>query len=82
MPGPSYNVLPDGKTGWTDTNAFSATRPNVDANTAQVSPNANTCKANSHPKPDSSSSFKFAQAGTFAYHCMFHPYMVASVVVK
>ncbi len=27
-------------------------------------------------------SFKFTQTGTFAYHCMFHPYMTASVSVK
>jgi plastocyanin len=32
--------------------------------------------------PGGSFSFKFTQAGTFAYHCMFHPYMVASVIVK
>ncbi len=30
--------------------------------------------------PGGTFSFKFAQAGTFAYHCMFHPYMVGSVV--
>src|SRR5437763_6920865 len=27
--------------------------------------------------PGGSFSFKFTQAGTFAYHCMFHPYMTA-----
>src|SRR5712692_8957324 len=32
--------------------------------------------------PGGSFSFKFTQAGTFAYHCMFHPYMMASVIVK
>lgn len=32
--------------------------------------------------PGKSFSFKFTKAGTFAYHCMFHPYMVASVIVK
>ena len=32
--------------------------------------------------PGGSFSFKFTQAGTFAYHCMFHPYRVASIVVK
>ncbi len=32
--------------------------------------------------PGGSYSFKFTQAGTFAYHCMFHPYMTASVNVK
>ncbi len=32
--------------------------------------------------PGGSFSFKFTQAGTFAYHCMFHPYMTASVSVK
>jgi plastocyanin len=32
--------------------------------------------------PGGSYSFKFTQAGTFAYHCMFHPYMTASVSVK
>ncbi len=32
--------------------------------------------------PGGSFSFKFTQAGTFAYHCMFHPYMTASVKVS
>jgi plastocyanin len=32
--------------------------------------------------PGGSFSFKFTQAGIFAYHCMFHPYMTASVLVK
>lgn len=32
--------------------------------------------------PGGSFSFKFTQAGTFAYHCMFHPYMTASISVK
>jgi plastocyanin len=32
--------------------------------------------------PGGSYSFKFTQAGTFAYHCMFHPYMTGSVTVK
>lgn len=32
--------------------------------------------------PGGTFSFKFAQAGTFAYHCMFHPYMVALVAVR
>ncbi len=32
--------------------------------------------------PGGSFSFKFTQAGTFAYHCMFHPYMVASIKVS
>jgi plastocyanin len=32
--------------------------------------------------PGGSYSFKFTQAGTFAYHCMFHPYMTGSVNVK
>ena len=27
-------------------------------------------------------SFKFTQVGTFAYHCMFHPYMIASINVS
>jgi plastocyanin len=32
--------------------------------------------------PGGSYSFKFTQAGASAYHCMFHPYMTASVNVK
>src|SRR6266702_121690 len=32
--------------------------------------------------PGGSFSFKFTQAGTFAYHCMFHPYMTASMKVS
>lgn len=32
--------------------------------------------------PGGSFSFKFTQAGTFAYHCMFHPYMTASIKVS
>jgi plastocyanin len=32
--------------------------------------------------PGGSFSFKFTQVGTFAYHCMFHPYMVASIKVS
>ena|SRR6266568_4029493 len=32
--------------------------------------------------PGGSFSFKLTQAGTFAYHCMFHPYMTASISVS
>lgn len=32
--------------------------------------------------PGGTYSFKFTQAGTFTYHCMIHPYMMASVIVK
>ncbi len=32
--------------------------------------------------PGGSFRFKFTQAGTFAYHCMFHPYMTASIKVS
>ncbi len=32
--------------------------------------------------PGGSFSFKFTQVGTFAYHCMFHPYMTASIKVS
>ena len=32
--------------------------------------------------PGGSFSFKFTQAGTFGYHCMFHPYMTASIKVS
>lgn len=32
--------------------------------------------------PGTTFSFKFSHAGTFAYHCDFHPSMMASVVVK
>ena len=27
-------------------------------------------------------SFTFTQAGTYAYHCMIHPYMMGTVIVK
>ena len=32
--------------------------------------------------PGASFSFKFTTAGTFAYHCDFHPFMVATIIVK
>ncbi|HWZ19196.1 MAG TPA: plastocyanin/azurin family copper-binding protein [Ktedonobacteraceae bacterium] len=32
--------------------------------------------------PGGSFSFRFTQVGTFAYHCMFHPYMTASIKVS
>jgi plastocyanin len=32
--------------------------------------------------PSTTFSFKFMSAGTFAYHCDFHPYMVATIVVQ
>jgi plastocyanin len=32
--------------------------------------------------PGGSFSFKFTQSGMFAYHCMFHPYMTASIKVN
>ncbi len=32
--------------------------------------------------PGGTFSFKFTQAGTFAYHCMIHPFMTATVIVK
>ena len=32
--------------------------------------------------PGSTFSFKFTKAGTFAYHCNFHPYMTATLIVK
>ena len=32
--------------------------------------------------PGSTFSFKFTKAGTFAYHCNFHPYMTATLLVK
>jgi plastocyanin len=32
--------------------------------------------------PGGSFRFKFTQKGTFAYHCMFHPYMTASIKVS
>ena len=32
--------------------------------------------------PGTTFSFKFKTAGTFAYHCDFHPYMVATIIVK
>ena len=32
--------------------------------------------------PNSTFSWKFTKAGTFAYHCDFHPYMKATIIVK
>ena len=32
--------------------------------------------------PGSTFSFKFTQAGTFAYHCNIHPFMTATIIVK
>ncbi|HLZ80858.1 MAG TPA: plastocyanin/azurin family copper-binding protein [Ktedonobacteraceae bacterium] len=32
--------------------------------------------------PGSTFSFKFTKAGTFAYHCNFHPFMTATLIVK
>ena len=32
--------------------------------------------------PGSSFSFTFTKAGTYAYHCMIHPYMMATIVVQ
>lgn len=32
--------------------------------------------------PGATFSFKFTQAGTFAYHCNIHPFMTATVIVK
>ncbi len=32
--------------------------------------------------PGGSFSFKFTKAGTFSYHCQFHPFMVATIIVK
>ncbi len=32
--------------------------------------------------PGGTFSFKFTQAGTFAYHCNIHPFMTATIVVK
>ena len=32
--------------------------------------------------PGATFSFKFTQAGTFAYHCSIHPFMTATVIVK
>jgi plastocyanin len=32
--------------------------------------------------PGSSFSFKFTKSGTYAYHCQFHPSMVATIIVK
>lgn len=32
--------------------------------------------------PGGTFSFKFTQAGTFAYHCNIHPFMTASIIVK
>lgn len=32
--------------------------------------------------PGGTFSFKFTQAGTFAYHCNIHPYMTATITVK
>jgi len=32
--------------------------------------------------PNTTFSFKFMSAGTFAYHCDFHPYMMATIIVQ
>jgi plastocyanin len=32
--------------------------------------------------PGGSFSFTFKQAGSFSYHCMFHPYMTAMITVS
>ncbi len=32
--------------------------------------------------PDATFSWKFTKTGTFAYHCDFHPYMKATIIVK
>ncbi len=32
--------------------------------------------------PGGTFSFKFTQAGTFAYHCSIHPFMTATIIVK
>jgi len=32
--------------------------------------------------PGGTFSFKFTSAGTFAYHCNIHPYMMATITVK
>ena len=32
--------------------------------------------------PGATYSFKFTTAGTFAYHCDFHPYMTATIIVQ
>ncbi len=42
---------------------------------------ANQGAFNSPVLPGSSFSFTFTKAGTYAYHCMIHPYMMATIVV-
>ena len=43
---------------------------------------ANQGAFNSPVLPGSSISFTFTKAGTYAYHCMIHPYMMATIVVQ
>ncbi len=43
---------------------------------------ANQGAFNSPVLPGSSFSFTFTKAGTYAYHCMIHPYMMATIVVQ
>jgi plastocyanin len=33
-------------------------------------------------QPGGTFSFKFTSAGTFAYHCNIHPYMMATITVQ
>src|SRR5260221_297906 len=53
---------------------------NHDSVTHTVS--ANQGAFNSPVLPGSSFSFTFTKAGTYAYHCMIHPYMMATIVVQ
>jgi plastocyanin len=43
---------------------------------------ANQGAFNSPVLPGNSFSFTFTKAGTYAYHCMIHPYMMATIVVQ
>src|SRR5260221_6464960 len=43
---------------------------------------ANQGAFNSPVLPGSSFSLTFTKAGTYAYHCMIHPYMMATIVVQ
>src|SRR5258708_1735660 len=53
---------------------------NHDSVTHTVTSNQGTF--NSSVPPGSSFSFTFTKAGTYAYHCNIHPYMMATIVVQ
>src|SRR6266571_3841538 len=89
-PSPAPTMVVTITTQSNGTFAFSPQALNITAGTTVIWNNATSAPhtvtgssfGSATISPGGSFSFKFTQAGTFAYHCMFHPYMTASVKVS